>query len=65
MRLTTLSVPTSTFGGVALALTISLTKLAVMPMMATIDTTCNARVILKVEARAPVGPAMLKDSIES
>ena len=57
-----LSVPTRIFGGVVLALTISLTKFAVIPMIANKEATCRPRVILKVEPKAPLGePAMLAD----
>jgi hypothetical protein len=46
-------VPTRTFGGVLLAVTISEMKLAVMPMMAISDTACMPRTTVKVAPRAP------------
>jgi len=58
-RLTTLSVPTRTFGWEVLLDTIWAMKFAVMPMIARRDTAWSMRTILKVAPRAPyIGPAM-------
>jgi hypothetical protein len=59
VRLTTLRVPTSTFGGAFSAATISEMKLAVMPMMEMRDTACMPLTTVKVAPRAPkVGAGM-------
>ncbi len=51
--LTTLSVPTRTFGGEVLLDTISEMKFAVIPIIAMRDTAWSMRTILKVAPRAP------------
>lgn len=63
-RLTTLRVPTRTFGGAVAAATISATKLAVMPMMEMRQMTCIARTTVKVAPRAPyLGAGMLSSEV--
>jgi hypothetical protein len=63
IELTMLRVATRILGGVILALTISLTKFAVMPMIAIKQATCRPLVILYVEPNAPLGPAILNECV--
>lgn len=57
--LTTASVPTKTSDGALLWETICEMKFAAMPMMASSEMACRIRTTLKVDPRAPAGPAMM------